>query len=183
LQKRLLDLGVVIKSQTRVVSLIKESVTLSSGEIIPMDFMIFAGGIEPNGLIYNLDLEKNERGFLTINDALQVSGHKEIFAIGDCATLYNNGKFIAPTVDIAEQMGELCSENIMNLICNKSLKKHNIKSRGILIALGRRYAVGKVVGFHIWGYFAYLMKKIIEKAYFMQLDKHSKKGCHKIFEE
>lgn len=62
-EKRLLDLEVVIKLQSRVVSLTKESVSLSSGEIIPMDFMIFAGGIEPNGLIYKLPLPKNERGF------------------------------------------------------------------------------------------------------------------------
>ena len=181
--KRLLDLEVVIKSQTRVTSLTKQSVTLNNGEVISMDFMIFAGGIEPNGLIYRLDLAKNERGFLTINEYLQAEGQKEVFAIGDCATLYNNKKFVAPTADVAEQMGELCSENIMNMIENKALKKHNIKSRGVLIALGRGYAVGKVAGIHISGYFAYIMKKIIEKVYFIQLDRHSKKGCSKIFEE
>ncbi|WP_457748904.1 NAD(P)/FAD-dependent oxidoreductase [Sulfurimonas sp.] len=182
-QKRLFDLEVVIKSQTRVVSLTKESVTLSNGEVIAMDFMIFAGGIEPNGLIYKLDLDKNERGFLTITEALHVKRYKEVFAIGDCATLYNHAKFIAPTADVAEQMGELCSKNIMNLIQHKALQRHNIKSRGILIALGRRYAVGKVAGLHVWGYLAYFIKKAIEKVYFMQLDRHSKKGCHKIFEE
>lgn len=180
--KRLLDLEVVIKSQARVVSLTKESVSLSSGEIIPIDFMIFAGGIEPNGLIYKLNLEKNERGFLTINEYLQVAGKKEVFAIGDCATLYNKGNFIAPTADVAEQMADVCSENIMRIDKDQEPKAHNILSRGILIALGRRYAVGKVFNMHISGYLAFIMKKIIEKVYFIKLDQRSKKGCEKIFE-
>lgn len=180
-QKRLYDLEVVIKSQTRVISLTKESVTLSSGETISMDFMIFAGGIEPNGLIYKLDLAKNERGFLNINESLQANGKKEVFAIGDCATLYNKGEFIAPTADVAEQMADICSENIMHIGKNQELKEHNIRSRGIIIALGRRYAAGKVFNVHISGYLAFIMKKIIEKVYFIKLDRHSKKGCDKIF--
>ncbi len=179
--KRLLDLKVTIKSQTRVVSLTKESVTLSNGEVISMDFMIFAGGIEPNGLIYKLKLDKNKRNFLNINEYLQVQRYKEVFAIGDCATLYNKDKFIAPTADVAEQMAEVCSENIMNLINHRELKRHNIKSRGILIALGRGYATSRIFGVHISGYLAYCMKKVIEKIYFAKLDRHSKKGCSKIF--
>jgi len=179
--KRLLDLEIVIKSQSRVVSLTKESVSLSSGEIIPMDFMIFAGGIEPNGLIYKLLLPKNERGFLTINEYLQTDGKKEVFAIGDCATLYNKGKFIAPTADVAEQMADICSENIMRIDKEQEPKAHNIRSRGMLIALGRRYAVGKVSNIYISGFVAFIMKKIIEKVYFIKLDRRSKKGCDKIF--
>ncbi len=180
-QQRLLDLEINIKNNTRVVSLTKNSVTLSDGEIVPMDFMIFAGGIEPNGLIYALDLQKDERDLLKINKYLQVLGYEDVFAIGDCATLYNQGRHIAPTADVAEQMAALCSENIMNLMGNRELKKHNIKSRGILIALGRGYATGRILGVNISGYLAYCMKKVIEKLYFIQLDRHSKKGCSKIF--
>ncbi len=181
-EKRLLDLEVNIKNNVKVTSMTAHDVTVSNGENIPMDFMIFAGGIEPNGLIYKLALEKNERGFVNINEYLQVDTYKEVFAIGDCATLYNKGQFVAPTADVAEQMADVCSENIMNLVNKKELKKHNIKSRGILIALGRRYAVGKVFNFYIKGYIAFIIKKLIEKNYFKKLDRQSKKGCDKIFE-
>jgi len=72
-------LEVVIKPGVRVVPLTKESVTLSSSEVILMDFIIYAGGIEPNGLIYKLDLPKNARGFLTINAYLQVYKFRQAF--------------------------------------------------------------------------------------------------------
>ncbi|MDQ7067861.1 MAG: NAD(P)/FAD-dependent oxidoreductase [Sulfurimonas sp.] len=176
--KRLVDLGVVIKNKQKVVALTKNSVTLSSGENIFMDFMIFAGGIEPNGLIYELDLQKNERGFLQIKPTLQVLEYERVFAVGDCASLYDKeSNILAPTADIAEQMGELCADNISLDQKGEKLQEHNIKSRGILIALGRRYATAKVFGVYINGYFAYVMKKMIEKIYAIQLDRHSCVGC------
>ncbi|MDQ7041903.1 MAG: NAD(P)/FAD-dependent oxidoreductase [Sulfurimonas sp.] len=181
--KRLVDLGVVIKNKQKVVALTKNSVTLSSGENIFMDFMIFAGGIEPNGLIYELDLQKNERGFLQIKPTLQVLEYERVFAVGDCASLYDKeSNILAPTADIAEQMGELCADNISLDQKGEKLQEHNIKSRGILIALGRRYATAKVFGVYINGYFAYVMKKMIEKIYAIQLDRHSCVGCKKIFD-
>ncbi|RUM62636.1 MAG: pyridine nucleotide-disulfide oxidoreductase [Sulfurimonas sp.] len=182
--KRLLDLGVVIKNKQKVVAVTEDSVTLSNGEKVFMDFMIFTGGIEPNGLIFDLELKKNERGFLETKLSLQTSEYETVFAIGDCTTLYDkNNDILAPTADIAEQMGVLCAKNIGLHQEGKDLDRHNIKSRGILIALGRRYATGKIFGIYINGYLAYLIKKMIERAYSKQLDRHSRIGCKKIFDK
>ncbi|MDF1882320.1 NAD(P)/FAD-dependent oxidoreductase [Sulfurimonas sp. SAG-AH-194-C21] len=182
--ERLLDLDVVIKNREKVVALTKDSVTLSSGEIVFMDFMIFAGGIEPNGLVYELNLAKSERGYIQTKPTLQVLDYESVFALGDCTTLRDKDEnIIAPTADIAEQMGELCAENIQLHQKDKSLKKHKIHSRGILIALGRRYATAKVFGIYINGYLAYMMKKMIERIYSKKLDMHSCIGCKKIFDE
>lgn len=180
--QRLEELGVSIKNKVKVTALSKEFVTLSSGEKIPMDFMIFSGGIEPNGLIYNLALEKNDRGFLQTNEYLQSTSYENVFAIGDATTLYDNkGNVLAPTADIAEQMGELCAENIEAMIEGRGLHKHTIHARGVLIALGKGYASAKVFAIYFHGYIAYIAKKIIEHFYFKNLDSISKFGCRKIF--
>ena len=182
--KRLLDLDVVIKNREKVVSLTKDSVTLSSGEKIFMDFMIFAGGIEPNGLVYELALEKDEKAYIKTKPTLQTLEYETVYAVGDCITLRDkNENILAPTADTAEQMGTLCARNIQLHQESKELKSHTIHSRGILIALGRRYATAKVFGIYINGYLAYLMKKLIERFYARTLDKHSCVGCKKIFDE
>ena len=182
-EKVLQDLDIKIRYSTRVTAVNAASVTLDNGESIDMDFMLFAGGIEPSGLLEKLQLEKNERGFLSINEYLQVQGYENVFAIGDCATLYNNDKFIAPTADVAEQMADVCVTNIMRSIAKKRLLKHHISSRGVLIALGRKRAVGKISQFYIRGYIAFMMKKLIEKLYLYRLNYYAKRGCRKIFEE
>ncbi|WP_373000661.1 NAD(P)/FAD-dependent oxidoreductase [Sulfurimonas sp.] len=181
-EKRLSELKIVVKHERKVVGLTEKNVTLSDGEVLPMDFMIFAGGVEPNGLVYELDLVKNKDAYIVTNEFFQVPQYNEVFAIGDCTTIYNDGKAVSPTADVAEQMAELCSKNISNLILKKPLIKHNIKSRGVLIALGRGYAVSKLFGIYFKGYMAYKVKKIVEKVYAKRLDYRSSRGCRKIFD-
>lgn len=181
-EKHLEKLGVTIKNKTKVKSLTSSSVTLTNGEVLDMDFMIFTGGIEPNGLIFNLDLSKNEAGFLQSNQYLQSVDHEDVFVIGDCTTIYDeNNNRLAPTADIAEQMGVLAAKNIMRKIKRKKLQKHTVSQRGILIALGRNYACGKVFGIYLSGYIAHFVKKMIERVYLYRLDRQSKRGCKKIF--
>ncbi|MCK9473232.1 FAD-dependent oxidoreductase [Sulfurimonas sp.] len=180
-EKRLKKLEIVIKSNQKVVEITQSSVKLSSGKVLLMDFMIFAGGIEPNSLVHTLDLDKNERGYIVSNSHLQTQNYSNVFAIGDCTTIYDNGKVLAPTADIAEQMADVCVKNINRLIETKPLIAHKIKSRGILIALGRDYAVAKIFGFYFSGYFAYIMKKLVERVYEKSLDIQSGRGYKKIF--
>ncbi|MDA7817065.1 FAD-dependent oxidoreductase [Sulfurimonas sp.] len=180
--KRLKKLDVIIKNNRKVVEVKKDSVILSDGEVMKMDFMIFAGGVEPNHLIHSLDgIDKNENGYIQTNNYLQSTNHNEVFAIGDCTTIYNDGNVVAPTADTAEQMAEVCAKNISNLMDNKEMVVHNIKSRGVLIALGRGYAVAKIFGIYFSGYLAFGMKKVVERLYAKRLDMRSHKGCTKIF--
>lgn len=179
-EKRLLKLGVVIKNNSKVTEVKAQSVELNNKELLQMDFMIFAGGIEANALVCDLALAKNEMGYIVTNEYLQTE-YKEVFAIGDCTTIYNNSKIIPPTADIAEQMAELCAKNITNLSKETPLEAHKIKSRGMLIALGSGYAVAKIGKIYVSGYLAYVMKKIVEYIYAKQLIMRCAKGCKKIF--
>ncbi|MFT7860754.1 MAG: NAD(P)/FAD-dependent oxidoreductase [Sulfurimonas sp.] len=181
-RKHLEELGVAIKNKTKVESLTATTVSLSNGEVLEMDFMIFTGGIEPNGLVFDLKLSKNEAGYIKINEYLQSRDYEDVFAVGDCTSVSDiTEKRLPPTADIAEQMGVLAAKNIMKKINNEAMQQHSIKQRGILIALGRKYACGKVFGIYFKGYIAFIVKKIIEKVYLYALNKRSKKGCQKIF--
>lgn len=179
--ERLKELEVIIKDGCKVIEVTQESVHLSTGEILPVDFMIFTGGIEPKELVYNLDVPKDKRGHIAINEYMQIEGHESAYALGDCAGLYTEGVLVAPTADVAEQMAELCAKNIINSTHNRALMKQKIASRGILIALGRRYAVGKLFGFYVNGYLGYLMKKMVERVYSKRLFFRSGRGSKKIF--
>ena len=181
-KKRLNKLGVIVKNEKKVVELDGVNVSLSNGEVLPMDFMIFAGGIQPSPLVYKLDLEKNKYGYIETNEFLQVKKYDEVFAIGDCTTIYNEGKTLAPTADVAEQMAKFCATNIENLILDKEPQAYKIASRGMLIALGRNYVASKLFGLYLNGYIAYIVKKLIERVYAIRLSRVAKRGCEKIFE-
>ncbi|MCF6330869.1 MAG: FAD-dependent oxidoreductase [Sulfurimonas sp.] len=181
---RLKELQVIIKNNRKVVEVTKTSVKLSCGEVMHMDFMIFAGGIEPSYLVHALDIAKNNSGYIISNKFLEIPDCKNAFVIGDCTTIYNgNDEAVAPTADTAEQMAELCAKNIDNLINKRALVEYKIKSRGVLIALGRGYAVAKIFGMYFSGYIAFVMKKAIERIYSKKLDNRSYKGYKKIFKD
>ncbi len=179
---RLEKLGVLIKNSCRVSEVRKDEVILSDKEVLPIDFMIFTGGIKPTPLVESLEMPKDKRGFLQSNEYLQCLGYSDVFAIGDCTSIKDSmGNSLAPTADISEQMGILSANNILSLIDGKKLKKHNISSRGLLIAIGRKYTVGKLFGLYFKGYSAYILKKLVEKVYAKRLAYISYKGCKKIF--
>ncbi len=150
--------------------------TLDDKRIIEFDFAIFAGGIEPSPFIKNLNLPKDKRGFLKVDEFLRVSGN--IFAAGDAASLFDrNGKFVPPTAQSAEQSGTLAAENIILDIQKAKLKKADIKLRGLAISLGGKCAlVVTPFGLKIYSIFGWLIKKGIEQFYKCPLKMMARKG-------
>ncbi len=150
--------------------------TLDDKRIIEFDFAIFAGGIEPSPFIKNLNLPKDRRGFLKVDEFLRVSGN--IFAAGDAASLFDrNGKFVPPTAQSAEQSGTLAAENIILDIQKAKLKKADIKLRGLAISLGGKCAlVVAPFGLKVYSIFGWLIKKGIEQFYKCPLKMMARKG-------
>ena len=59
-------------------------VVLADGRMVPAAFVVGAGGARPHGWLAATGLPLTE-GYVTIGETLQVPGHPEVFATGDCA--------------------------------------------------------------------------------------------------
>ena len=59
-----------------------------------------------------------ERGYLRVNDHLQVEGFTDVFALGDCS---ESGS--PKMAYVAGQQGELVAANILSIAGGKRLKK------------------------------------------------------------
>ena len=129
--------------------------------------MIFAGGIIASRVSVNLDLEKNKKGQVIVNEYLQAKNHNNIFAIGDIAEIKNKkGEIMPPNVTIARESGIRAGRNILRKIKKRKLKKCDPKLEGILIALGGKYAVGNLYGLvHVKGLLAYIIKRYVFRSY------------------
>jgi NADH dehydrogenase len=182
--RRLKHLEIEIINGHYVSEVTPSNVILDDGRLLPKDFMIFTGGIEASPLIKRLDLPKSERGFLLTNDYFEIDGYEGVYAIGDNTTLLDrDNKVIPPTADTAEQMAEHLAKNLIAQQHNRPTTPHRIASRGTMIALGKRYAVTKLLGFYFSGIAAYWLKKLVVKLYFIPLDRRSNRGHQRLFEE
>jgi len=181
-QKRLKSLGIEVITNTKLKKCEDEIAYFTNGTKKEYSFLIFAGGIEASRLTEELDVQKNKKGQIIVNEYMQTSKYENIFAIGDVAEIKNDkDEIMPPNVTIAKISGINAGQNILNIINNKQLIKSKPKLDGILIALGGKYAVGSIYGlFHVKGRIAYEIKKFVFYSYKKPLLRLISEGYNKL---
>lgn len=176
--ERLVKLGVHVWHNNRISKVRAHEILLDSGKTLPFEFMIFTGGIAASTLTHHLGFKTNPKGHLIVDDTLAVSGHDNIYAIGDIAqVLDENGRMLPPTAQLAERGGEHVSQNILRSMDGKAKLPFRFKNMGIMIALGGEYGTGILPGgIKVKGYLAYLVKKAIFRFYTLPLRRRSAIG-------
>jgi NADH:ubiquinone reductase (H+-translocating) len=180
--QRLKSLGINVITNTKLQKCEEGVAYLSNGTKINHSFLIFTGGIEASKITDELDVAKNGRGQIIVNEYLQSDKYPNVFAIGDMAEIKNNkGEIMPPNVTVARISGTIAGKNILNLLNKKKLIKCDPKLEGILIALGGKYAAGNLYGLiNVDGLLAYVIKKYVFQSYRTPLLKLIKTGYAKL---
>ncbi|MEA2049452.1 MAG: NAD(P)/FAD-dependent oxidoreductase [Campylobacterota bacterium] len=180
-QTRLKELNINIITNTKMTSCDKEYLYLSNGTKIAYSFIIFAGGIKASNITTKLNLEKNSKNQIIVDEYLQTK-YKNVFAIGDIAQIKNKeGNIMPANVTVARATGISVGKNILNHIENKKLKSCNPKLEGTLIALGGKYAVCDLYGLvQVKGFLGYCVKQYVFLRYKIPLLKYIKVGYEKL---
>jgi len=164
-EKKLKALGVKIITGTRIQKVNENSVELSDGKTIKMNFMVWTGGIKASPVLECVEAPKNARNHLLVDKYFRVNGYENVFAVGDCAEIKDsNDKILPPTAQLAEISGTLAGKNISAMIDHK-IPKHTtdeIDFKGVLVAVGGTDAVAYLMKkFRFSGILAFLVKKLV----------------------
>ena len=181
-QKRLKDLGINVITGIKLQEVGDGFCKFSNGTSINHSFVIFTGGIEASTISSELDVARNGRGQIIVNEFMQTDKFENIFAVGDIAEIKNcNGEVMPPNVTIARISGANAGINVLRLMDGRPLIKCNPKLDGILIALGGKFAAGDIYGLlTVKGRLAYEIKKYVFSSYRRPLLKLIKKGYAKL---
>lgn len=181
-QERLKALGINIITNTKLQRCEDGVAYFTNGTKIEHSFLIFTGGVEASKIVTELDVEKNNKGQIIVNEYMQTTKYENIFAIGDVAQIKNSkDEIMPPNVTMARISGINAGQNILNMINKKKLIKANPKLDGILIALGGKYAAGSIYGlFTVKGRIAYEIKKYVFNSYRKPLLKLIKEGYDRL---
>lgn len=176
--KRLLQLGVKIINHSRITSVEEHILLLNDKDSISFDFMIFAGGIAASTLTGTMDVPKNKKSQLILDEHLMLPSFDTVFGAGDIVELRDReGKLIPPTAQSAEQSGEYAAKNIVARIKNEKLIPADLRMRGSLIALGGKYASVSLFGWiRFSGLFGYWIKTIAMRGYRYRIHRQCSKG-------
>jgi NADH:ubiquinone reductase (non-electrogenic) len=95
--------GVEVRLDTSVVEVTPTSVKLRDGTDIPSGLTVWSSGVKPPERLAHWGLPVDARGRLIVSPSLQVDGHPDIFALGDCAAV--QGHPLPTTAQVALQEG------------------------------------------------------------------------------
>lgn len=182
--KRLFQLGVKIINHSRITSVEEHSLILNEKDSICFDFMIFTGGIVASTLTSGINVNKNKKSQLIVDEYLAIRSADGVFAAGDIAELRDKkGDIIPPTAQGAEQSAEAAALNIIARIENKKMTPSDIRMRGVMIALGGNYAAVSLLGWvRFSGLAGYWIKRVFMRGYRYLIHRQCAKGAKRLIQ-
>ncbi|XP_053307245.1 ferroptosis suppressor protein 1 [Spea bombifrons] len=115
-------------------------------DVVSTNLVICCTGLKINSSCYSIALGDKvaSDGSLIVNEFLQVDGHPNIYAVGDCANL--NGPKMAY---LAGLHAKIAVTNILNSLKDKPLKPLKPGSLSMLLSMGRDDGVGQINGCYV----------------------------------
>ncbi|MBS4462594.1 FAD-dependent oxidoreductase [Aerococcaceae bacterium zg-B36] len=165
--------GIQISLGDGIVKVAKDHIELASGKTIPTYTTIWTAGVQANTETAEFGIEKARAGRLVANEYMEAKGRENVYIAGDLVYYEEPDKNNAPApqiVQAAEQTGYTAAQNIIAAI--KGSEKHAFKGKydGFMVSIGSRYGVALLFDkYHLSGFFAMLMKHIVNLKYFFDI--------------
>jgi NADH:quinone reductase (non-electrogenic) len=155
-------LGCELMLNTRVAGATSTEVYLSNGEHVPTRTIISTVGTKPNPLFDTLDVERDSRGRIVVDDFLRVKGREDIWAVGDCAAVpHPDGGTCPPVALYAEKQGLHLGGNVARAARGEPLKPYRRAVRIQGISIGGRTAVGEIRGIGLKGKLPWIVWRVV----------------------
>jgi NADH dehydrogenase len=147
------ELGVEVRTGARVTEVTQDGVRLLDNEFIPSDLVVWSA---------------NQ---LVVRQTLQTTRDDDIFALGDCAYLVQQGETqpVPPRAQAAHQQASYLLKQIQHRLKGQPIEPFRYRDFGSLVSLGEFSTIGSLMGFVagkgllIEGYFARVMYRSLYK--------------------
>jgi NADH dehydrogenase len=158
--------GIDLKKDSPIVEVSPNSIKLKSGQVIPTNTLIWTCGIQGNQEAAEYGLDRGRAGRLVANEFMQAVGKENVYVAGDIAYFEEQpGKGTPQIVEAALQTGDTIVKNIIASIEKKEMSKFKSNYHGFMVSIGGRYCVANLSGMKLSGFFAMIMKHIVNLHY------------------
>jgi NADH dehydrogenase len=158
-------LGVHLHLGARVVGLNTEGVTLANGKCIEAATVIWGAGVKPTNLARALPAAHDPMGRVIVGPDLSISGHPEVFVLGDIAHFEQEGTALPGLAPVAMQEGRAVARSIEQSVSGRQRQVFRYRDKGMLATIGRSRAVGVIGGVRFKGFMAWLVWALVHIVY------------------
>lgn len=155
--------GVQVQFGTFIEDFTGETISLrGADEPLRSRTLVWTGGIRAAEIDDTIASEQTaQNGRIRVNEALQLSDHAEVFAIGDVAHIEQPEGPVPMVAPAAVQTAELAAANILRSTRGIEPKAFVYKSPGALATIGRGAAVAEIYGMKFRGFSAWLVWLVV----------------------
>jgi NADH:ubiquinone reductase (H+-translocating) len=149
--------GVEILTGTGLASVDATSATLSDGQRIETETVVWTAGVTPNPLLQQLDLPLDRHGRVVVDVTMRVAGTQHIWALGDCAAVRNEatpGETDPPTCQHALRQARRLAANLRG-----TPHAYSYRTRGQMATLGSRHGIALVGPLRLRGLLGWLFAR------------------------
>jgi NADH:ubiquinone reductase (H+-translocating) len=155
-QRQLQHLGVEVRTSAIVTGISSQAVHVG-GEVLPATVTLWAAGVAASPLGKLLGVPVDRAGRVQVERDLSLSGHREVFVVGDLSSLQDEqGNRLPGLAPVAIQEGKAAAKNIARDLAGRQREPFRYFDKGSLATIGRAAAVGQIGKLHISGFTAWL---------------------------
>jgi NADH:ubiquinone reductase (H+-translocating) len=154
-REQLLELGVEVQTNTKVVEMSASRVVLEGGEIIDTHAMVWAAGVRGASLLEHLPFERDPQGRVLVNTQCEAGAN--FFVIGDAAHFIQDGEILPGVSPVAMQQGRYLARLLASNLGSKDFTKpFRYVDKGAMATIGRARAVVESKNIRLSGFIAWL---------------------------
>lgn len=153
---QLQHLGVEVRTNSPVSDIRSGQVRIGE-EVVPAEVVLWAAGVAASSLGPALGAPVDKAGRVFVEPDLSLPGHREVFVIGDLATLKDkDGRPLPGVAPVAMQQGAWVARQIKGDLNGKPREAFHYFDKGSLATIGRAAAIAQFGKIHISGFIAWL---------------------------
>jgi NADH dehydrogenase len=160
-REQLQELGVDVFTNSLVTAVEPGRIKVGD-EWIPTDVTLWATGVAASSLGKELGVKTDRAGRVVIERDLSVPGHREIFVIGDMASLTGeDGKPLPGLAAVATQQGYAAADNILRDVRGEPRRPFRYHDRGTMATIGYKRAVAELGRWRFSGLIAWVLWSLV----------------------
>ena len=141
--------GVEVRTGVKVTEAREFLVRLSNEEEINARTLVWAAGVKPAELASTLNVSRSHTGRIEVDEFLRAKGLESVFAVGDIASVVQDGREVPMLSAPAMQEARVVALNIVAASRAAPLRRFRYRDRGSMATIGRNAAVAQVRWLHL----------------------------------
>ncbi len=163
-RRQLERLGVEVHTNALVTGVDGAGVQVGSASI-PAGNVFWAAGVAASPLGAQLGGPLDRAGRVMVEPDCSVTGHPEIFVLGDLAHVAQEGRLVPGVAPAAIQMGRHAARAIRADLDGSARPPFRYRDKGNLATIGRARAVAEIAGLELSGFLAWLIWAFVHILY------------------